>query len=399
MNDGTCDLAAAAGERSTSFPSTMDHPETWSGVSDPATLQLSRRGPTRVIRTLAAANGIQAEWDRMAAAGPWRSPIQYYLWSRTYAEVFGVDRRLHVVVSGNGRRTAIAPLFRPKGLFRSLELVGVEHLFEVMDFVHTGNSDLDSLAAALVGARRPIVLRRIRADSPAVVALRRACAREWITFCRPSRGCPYITLDESWSEPERHVNAGRRSDLRRARRAAEKIGPVTCEIVAPTPDQVPALLDEAYRVEAVGWKGREKTALATDKRLGDFYRQYAAAAAARGILRVCLLRIGGEAAAMQIVAVTGDRFWLLKIGYSEMHARCSPGVLLMLETIRYATRAGLRSYEFLGAAETWIRNWTALEHACVSFRAYPLTVGGLAALARDGASAAGRSALQRRNGR
>lgn len=232
-----------------------------------------------------------------------------------------------------------------------------------------------------------------------MVALRRACAREWITFCRPSRGCPYITLDESWSEPERHVNAGRRSDLRRARRAAEKIGPVTCEIVAPTPDQVPALLDEAYRVEAVGWKGREKTALATDKRLGDFYRQYAAAAAARGILRVCLLRIGGEAAAMQIVAVTGDRFWLLKIGYSEMHARCSPGVLLMLETIRYATRAGLRSYEFLGAAETWIRNWTALEHACVSFRAYPLTVGGLGALARDGASAAGRSALQRRNGR
>jgi CelD/BcsL family acetyltransferase involved in cellulose biosynthesis len=268
-----------------------------------------------------------------------------------------------------------------------------------MDFVHADGSDLDGLARALVGAQRPIVLRRVRADSPAVAALRRACAREWITFCRPSRGCPYITLDDSWSEPEQHVNAGRRSDLRRAWRAAEKIGPVTCEIVTPTPDQVPALLDEAYQVEAAGWKGREKTALAVDKRIGEFYRRYAAAAAARGILRVCLLRIGGEAAAMQIVAVTGDRFWLLKIGYSEMHARCSPGVLLMVETIRYAARAGLRSYEFLGAAEAWIRNWTPLEHACVSFRAYPLTAGGLTALANDAASSVGRSALRRSKGR
>jgi CelD/BcsL family acetyltransferase involved in cellulose biosynthesis len=153
---------------------------------------------------------------------------------------------------------------------------------------------------------------------------------------------------------------------------------------------VPALLEEAYRIEAGSWKGRDGTALQIDKRLGEFYRKYATAMAERGELRVCFLRIGGQPAAMQIAVITGNRFWLLKIGYSDDYAKCSPGILLMVETIRAAASAGLRSYEFLGAAETWIRNWTPLEHACVSFRAYPLTIGGIAALARDAAPAIGR---------
>jgi hypothetical protein len=39
---------------------------------------------------------------------------------------------------------------------------------------------------------------------------------------RPRQSCPYIALDDSWVEPESHLNAGRRSDLRRARRKAEQ---------------------------------------------------------------------------------------------------------------------------------------------------------------------------------
>lgn len=124
-----------------------------------------------------------------------------------------------------------------------------------------------------------------------------------------------------------------------------------------------------------------------DQRLGEFYRRYTSAANDREMLRLCFLRIAGEAAAAQLAVVTGDRFWLFKIGYSEKFARFSPGVLLMLETIRYAVQAGLKSYEFLGAAEPWIRNWTTLEHSCTSFRAYPFNLRGVTALAIDAAAA------------
>jgi CelD/BcsL family acetyltransferase involved in cellulose biosynthesis len=336
-----------------------------------------------VIRDLADMGAIEAEWDGTVAAGPWNSPIQENLWARTYLEVFAASGRLFVVDARSASSYAIAPLFRPRGWFRSLELIGVEELFEVTDFVYAGSTALVPLADTLVRACRPIVLRRIPAGSAALAALRRACSRDWITFCRPSRGCPYIVLDETWLQPETHINAGRRSDLRRARRTAEKMAPLSCEIITPTPDQVPELLQQAYLVEAGSWKGREGTALQFDIRLGEFYRRYAIAASERGTLRVCFLRIGDEVAAMQIGVVHGNRFWLLKVGYLEKYARCSPGVLLMVETISYAARSGLQSYEFLGASESWIRTWTQLEHPCVSFRAYPLTPFGLAAFTKD----------------
>ena len=87
---------------------------------------------------------------------------------------------------------------------------------------------------------------------------------------------------------------------------------------------------------------------------------------------------------MQLAVVSGNRFWLLKIGYTDEFARCSPGILLMLETIRYAAKCGLRSYEFFGVEEPWLRVWTELVRPCVSLRAYPTNLRGGMVLARDG---------------
>jgi CelD/BcsL family acetyltransferase involved in cellulose biosynthesis len=311
----------------------------------------------------------------------------HHLWARTYVEAYDVNARLEVIIAGTGQATAIAPLFRPRGIGRRLELIGVKELYEVMDFLYSDTSDVQALADAVAATRLPIVLRRINENSTALAALKKAYRGNAIVFSRPGPGCPWIALDDSWAEPEKHVNSGRRSDLRRARRNAEKIGPVTFEVLSPTREELPSLLEEIYRVEAAGWKGRDKTAMLYDRPLAEFYRRYTSITNDRGMLRLCFLRIAGEAAAAQLAVVTGDRFWLFKIGYSEKFARFSPGVLLMLETIRYAVQAGLKSYEFLGAAEPWIRNWTTLEHGCTSFRAYPFNLRGGMALAIDATAA------------
>jgi CelD/BcsL family acetyltransferase involved in cellulose biosynthesis len=78
-----------------------------------------------------------------------------------------------------------------------------------------------------------------------------------------------------------------------------------------------------------------------------------------------------------------DGFWLLKIGHDEEYSKCSPGTLLMLQTVKYAATRGLRSYEFLGTAAPWTRTWTELLRPCVAVRAYPLTLRGIGAATRD----------------
>jgi hypothetical protein len=313
--------------------------------------------------------------------------MQRAAWAQAYAATSGApERSLHVVVAGTPQPTAIAPLVKARGWPARLELLGVRELYEPLDFVYATPDALAPLADALVRLGLPLLLERLPADSPVVAALRHAYRGRGVVICRPLPewpGSPWIPLDASWQQPEQHLNAGRRSDFRRARRLAEKIGPVRCEVISPTPATLSPLLEEAFRVEATGWKGRSGSALLTSTARGAFYRRYAAAACQQGILRVCFLRIGEQAAAMQLATECAGGFWLLKIGYDEQFAQCSPGMLLMLETIRYAAARSLQSYEFLGTMESWSQLWAPQIHSYVSLRAYPARAQGLAALVAD----------------
>jgi CelD/BcsL family acetyltransferase involved in cellulose biosynthesis len=250
---------------------------------------------------------------------------------------------------------------------------------------------LQSLANALVKLGSPLFLDRIPADSPTVAAIQEAYRGRGLVLLRSAQPYPRILLHQGWRKPESQLNSGRRSDLRRAVRNAEKIGPVSYQILSPTPSQLGPILDEALEVEAANWKGSEGSAISSDKFRGQFYRHYAASASAAGTLRLCFLRVGSKAVAMQFALECARGFWLLKIGYREEFARCSPGMLLIAETIRYAASKDLVSYEFLGNADNWTRIWTQDEIQTVTIRAYPFRIRGIAALAAD----AFQSALRR----
>jgi len=181
--------------------------------------------------------------------------------------------------------------------------------------------------------------------------------------------------------PESQLDSKRRSHLRRVKRIADEFGTVTSEILSPEPATRASLVQEAFEVEAAGWKGGTGTALALDSLRGPFYNRYAALACERGILRIAFLRINGKPAAMQLGIEVKGGIWLLKIGYDHSFARCSPGNLLLRETLRYAAVHGLNTLHFLGVVEYWTRQWTALENICTSFRAYPAGLNGAAVLA------------------
>jgi CelD/BcsL family acetyltransferase involved in cellulose biosynthesis len=332
-----------------------------------------------------------------ALEDPWREmggrvgyPMAQFSWTRACASAFAAEATPHVVVGlRQDKVVALAPLESKRLLgIRRLLLAGASELYEPMDLAWTDERALERMIAGLARGGSPLYLQRIPADSLSLQQLRRIYRCRAIVITRPQPACPYIALDESWLEPEQHLNSGRRSDLRRARRKAEQLGSVTTEIRTPDLDELPELLDTAFEVEANCWKGGAGTALAHDAHRAVFYRQFAEAACVEGILRICFLRIGDRVAAMQLALEQGRGFWLLKVGYDQRFAPCSPGQLLLRDTIRYAVEAGLESYEFLGRAESWTEVWTKTEHQYVSVRVYPLGVRGMAALAADAAATA-----------
>ncbi len=311
------------------------------------------------------------------------TPMQQFIWCLAASRAFAADTETDLLVVGRGGRLdALAPLSRSPHWLGRLRLLGAEELGESIEVIHRDDRSLRDLAEAMANTRKPISFGHYPAASPFVAALREAYRGCGIVVSRelPDRGNPTIALDPTWIEPEKHLTPGRSSDLRRMRRAAEKMGVLSLEIVAPSKDQLSALLDEALAIEAGGWKGRAKTAVATDDSKAAFYRYYAELAQEVGILRLCFLRIDGVAVATQIAVQTNGRFWLLKIGYDERFKRCSPGNLLLRDTIAFAAAQGLRSYEFLGKEATWTKMWTTSASPLVALRVYPFNAaGGLAA--------------------
>ena len=224
-------------------------------------------------------------WEALAAGF---GPVEQFAWSSACAETIAAGWKLAVVaLESSGGLDAVAPLVwrRVCGIRRLVQL-GVGELYEPMDFAVRDSDRLALLARTLLRLGRPLWLERLPADSPLFPALARAARGRALIVRRAGANCPHIRLDAAWLEPERQLNSGRRSDLRRAARKAEQLGPVTSEVLSPSPDDVDALFDEAVAVEARSWKGSAGTALACDARRAAFYRCYARAAAQAGVLRI-----------------------------------------------------------------------------------------------------------------
>jgi CelD/BcsL family acetyltransferase involved in cellulose biosynthesis len=353
-------------------------------VSSTAALALS----CRVLDDVGTLDQLAEAWD--ALAGPTAIPGARHAWISACSHAFHSDGSLRVVTIWRaGALVAAAPLaINPAG---ELEPVGMAQLYEPTEFLHADEAAGHALARALARIRRPVLVRRIATDSTTVRALTRAYARRGFVVTKPSSASPVVALDATWTGSEGGLSSGRRSDLRRARRKADAMGAVTYELRAPTVDELGPLLEEAFAIEASSWRRRSGTALALDEPRAEFLRRLAEACAAEGTLRIGLMRIDGEGAAMQVAVEQAERLWMLKIGFDLRFGRCSPGSLLLLETLRDAAARGLRACELLGTAEAWTAAWTSDRHEIVAVRAYPLHARSLIGLG----GRAGRSVRRR----
>ena len=360
-----------------------------------APIVLDRTGAgVRIARTLPDLEGLADAWT--ALAGRSAPPMQGHDWAVACAGNF-VRRgdRLHVVTVGpEDRPTAIAPLVRRRS--GRLELLGGRELYEPTDFLAADRPALDALAASLARLGRPIGLHRLDAGSPTIEALSHAFRGRGLVMSRPVASSPTVLLEEGWRRPETMFDSHARSNFRRRRkRLEESSGPLRFEFLSPSPDELAPLLEEVFRVEASGWKGRGGTALAVDAARGGFFRDFARAAAREGVLRIALLRVDGRAIAVKLGVERGGRYWLLKSGYDEAFEKASPSALLTLHMLGHLAGLGLESLELMGVLEPAKRSWKPVERPCVTVRTYPYGTRGLALLAADGAQL-GLSRLRKR---
>lgn len=326
-------------------------------------------------------------WQRLDEASPLPTQAQAFVAALAVTMLAGTSIEIFTATGIDGIG-ALLPLCRAPGRFAPWRMAGAREVFEPIDALYEGPAAASGLAEVLAHQPRPLWFERVPAGSQLVPALKLAMKGRGVISVRPTVPCPTIALDASWQAPESRFNSGRRSDFRRAARKAHERGAVAYEVLAPSPEQFDALFDEAVAVELRSWKRETGTAIASEQIKEDFFRTYFRAACTSREFRIAFLRIGGQAAAMQMAVVRGGRYWLFKIGFDEAYCKCSPGTLLMLHTLGWAAREGLEAYELMGGVEPWIAEfWTRDHRETVQVRAYPFSIAGLGALAAEVAGA------------
>jgi CelD/BcsL family acetyltransferase involved in cellulose biosynthesis len=333
----------------------------------------------------AGLNADLPDWGPATFRSRSATPMQSRAWIVACAESFATDGDLRITVIQDERGiAAIAPLVRRKSLPPVTELLGARELGEPSDFLFRDEEALRSLVQVLARERTPMVLHRIPAASQSVEVLQRSLRGRAITIARPGNNCPRISIPLGTADADQLLSSSLRSDLRRAQRKADAHGKVSVEVHAPrtAPEFLP-LYEQALQVEAAGWKGRGGSAVSVNQAQRAFFSRYGVLASEAGVLRLAFLRFDGVVAAMQYAVEWNGAFWLLKVGYDETYAKCSPGQLLMLHTLRYACLQHLRSYEFLGSAESWTQRWTTAEHETLRMTVYPFGLAGMLAFGGD----------------
>jgi CelD/BcsL family acetyltransferase involved in cellulose biosynthesis len=341
---------------------------------------------TKVIREIKEFAAIGSAWNEFAA--DCANPLLNHAWFQAAAQTFCPPDRLCAITVWSGPALkAIAPcaILKRGGLER-IEILGSVVLGEPSAFLHCSKDSLQILMETILGMQMPVVLRRLSTTSMEAEFIN-CLIREGKFFAFETfSGSPWIPLEGGWEGFQKRFSAKRRATFRRSWKLAEEMGRVEIEIVKPDASNLHDYMSELMRVETANWKGREGTSLGASSQLKTFFSLYSELVVRLGVLRMAFLRINGKAVAAMLAIEQYDKFWVLKIGYDETASRCSPGILLIHQTVQYAFEHQLQTYEFLGSDEPWLHIWTDNVRPYVTLRLYRHSAKAILNLGVDGSS-------------
>ncbi|MFN0190716.1 MAG: GNAT family N-acetyltransferase [Aestuariivirga sp.] len=212
------------------------------------------------------------------------------------------------------------PLPYRSDLVSPLTLMGLPHI----------DSELASAAIAemLAALDQPLQLNSLPVDGPFYQTISREAPRFQVIESYSRAALNVSGSFETWFET--NFERKRRKEYRRLRTRLGEEGKLEILSLAEGDDPA-AWVTEHLALEAAGWKGAKRTAIAAYPDMAFALADGARGLHAAGKLRFWKIHIDGKPIAMMYAIVEGSNTWLCKIAYNEAYARFSPGVLLLLD--------------------------------------------------------------------
>lgn len=339
-------------------------------------------------RLLGAAEALERHADEWRALAEHRgnafiSPEWFECWNRHYGD--GGEVVVAVVGDGNEGLLGLIPFTVERaGRLRGARIAGAN----LADWMHpvADPDDESAVAAAAVAALAraarwgALVLDNVdaRASWPDAPALAGARLRR---IERSSTILPYARLKPGDFDDYLARRSGsfrrqlRRLDRRLAREGSIELRQVACE------SELSGALDVLFDLHFAHWATRGGSSLDSD-RIRSFHREFAAAALARGWLRLLVLEADGEPIAAFYGWRLGDRYAFYQSGVAGGWSKFSVGLVLHGRVIERAIAEGAGEYDMLLGGESYkLRFCEEARDAVTVVLAKPFSAAGLTASA------------------
>ncbi|WP_405230062.1 GNAT family N-acetyltransferase [Lentisalinibacter sediminis] len=193
--------------------------------------------------------------------------------------------------------------------------------------------------------------------------------------CVASSRSAVLCCSGTYDESIDHLSGRFRRNISRLERRASRRGKITCEFIRER-SALQHAIQEFIEVEDDGWKGEEGTSIASESRLTRFYTRLVENSSDADQWQVNFLRIGQQALASHFGVVSGDTYYILKIGYRERFADLGPGNLLLKHLIdRLCRDKRVRQICFVTDPD-WAAKWKSDSLPLYSYVAYARSLRG-----------------------
>lgn len=319
--------------------------------------------------------GTGAQWEFLAR-DTGAAPFLWPTWFRLWWDAFGSGHPHVIVARRDDRLVGALPVRSRAGVWATMSNTHSPFFAEV--------AEDDEVATLLWSEAMRRSVRRLSAQGLREPAARRfedgaraSGRRAWVRHLHAE---PDLDLaGTTWDDYTASRSANLRKQLRRAHRRIEDSGRVSFELHRGT--DVLDHLDEAFRIEASGWKGASGTAMASQPHTERFYRELAAWGAAEDWLRLGMLRLDGVGISFELLAAHRSTWYGVKVGFDEAHAAASPGSLVLEAVLRAAIDHGVARYDFAGEANSEIERWATGSSEVRRMEAFRRATGALDRLA------------------
>lgn len=296
-------------------------------------------------------------WRRTPAATPFQSPAWLIPWWRRFepGELFTL------VAYRDGRLVGLAPFYIENGAYgRRVLPVGIsisDYLDVLLDPAHAAEAG-EALVKAALGAGAAWdtwCLEELRPEAAALgLPIPPGCAEEIVD----QSACPVLLLGSGGNLTDILPKTKRRK-LNLARNRAARRGSVILQQADAA--MVGPVLDHLFRLHGARWESRGEAGVLADDPVQRFQCEAAPALQAAGLLRLYVLRIDKDVAAVYYGLANGQDAYAYLTGFDPAFQFESPGTIIIAHAIEQALIEGARTFHFLRGQEPYKYEWGAAD--------------------------------------